>query len=172
MNTTTRANEFISLLKGLRAVRQFADKPLPADAVRDIYDVIRWSGNASNRQAFQVLWVEDRATLRRLADLKGYAKHLAGAAAGAVILSLLDSDELNAFDEGRIAERIMLAAHVHGIGSSIGWLRDEARREAARILGLGPERLVRTTVSLGYPAEGALRGGRRKPVEDLVKRYR
>jgi nitroreductase len=172
MNTTTRANEFISLLKGLRAVRQFADKPLPADAVRDIHDVIRWSGNASNRQAFQVLWVEDRSTLRRLADLKGYAKHLAGAAAGAVILSLLDSDELNAFDEGRIAERIMLAAHVHGIGSSIGWLRDEARREAARILGLGPKRSVRTTVSLGYPAEGALRGGRRKPVEDLVKRYR
>src|SRR5712692_3501566 len=111
------ADQFVSLLKSLRAVRQFADKPIPAEAVRDIHEVIRWSGTASNRQAFQVLWVEDRATLRQLADLKGYVKHLAGAAAGAVILSLLDRDELNAFDEGRIAERIMLAAHVHGIGS-------------------------------------------------------
>lgn len=162
--------EFVSLLKSLRAVRQFEDRPLAPEAVRDIHDVIRWSGNASNRQAFQILWIEDRATLRRLADLKGYAKHLAGAAAGAVILSLLDRDELNAFDEGRIAERIMLAAHVHGIGSCIGWFRDEARREAARILGLGPEMSVRTTVSLGYPAEGALRGARRKPLAELVRR--
>jgi nitroreductase len=172
MTTTTSANEFISLLKGLRSVRQFADKPLPAEVVRDIHDVIRWSGSASNRQEFQVLWIEDRTTLQRLAGLKGYAKHLADAAAGAVILSLLDRDELNAFDEGRIAERIMLAAHAHGIGSSIGWLRDEARREAAEILGLGPARSVRTTVSLGYPAEGALRGARRKPVEALVRRFR
>jgi nitroreductase len=172
MSTSMHVQEFVSLLKSLRAVRQFADKPLPAEAVRDIHDVIRWSGNASNRQEFQVLWVEDRAILRQLAGLKGYARHLAGAAAGAVILSLLDRDELNAFDEGRIAERIMLAAHAHGIGSSIGWLRDEARREAAEILGLGPERSVRTTVSLGYPAEGALRGARRKPVEALVRRLR
>jgi nitroreductase len=64
------ADQFVSLLKSLRAVRQFADKPLPAEAVRDIHEVIRWSGNASNRQEFQVLWIEDRATLRRLADQK------------------------------------------------------------------------------------------------------
>jgi nitroreductase len=172
MTTRTNADAFISLLKSLRAVRQFADRPLSADAVRDIHDVIRWSGSASNRQAFQVLWIEDRSTLRRLSELKGYAKHLVGAAAGAAILSFLDNDELNAFDEGRISERVMLAALAHGIGSSIGMLTGDARKEAAKILGLGPDRWVRTTISLGYPAGGALRGGRRKPVEALVKRLR
>lgn len=170
MTTTTEAREFVSLLRSLRAVRQFSDKPLPPDAVRDIHDVIRWSGNASNRQEFQVLWVEDRTTLRRLSELKGYARHLAGAAAGAVIVTWMDSDVLNAIDEGRIAERIMLAAHAYGIGSSIGMITGESRATAARILGLPPERMVRMTVSLGYPAEGALRGGRRKPLDELVKR--
>ena len=169
MNTTTHAQEFVTLLKSLRAVRQFADKPLPPDAVRDIHEVVRWSGNASNRQAFQVLWVENRATLTRLSELPGYAKHLAGAAAGAVIVSMLDSDELNAFDEGRISERIGLAALAHGIGSSIGMLTGNGRKEAARLLGLPAAHIVRTTVSIGYPAEGSLRGGRRKPVEELVK---
>jgi nitroreductase len=170
MTTTTDAREFVSLLKSLRAVRQFTDKPLPADAVRDIYDVIRWSGNASNRQEFEVLWVEDRTTLRRLSELKGYARHLSGAAAGAVIVTWMASDVLNAFDEGRIAERIMLAAHAYGIGSCIGMLSAESRAAAAKILDVPADRMVRTTISLGYPAEGALRGGRRKPLEELVKR--
>lgn len=164
------ATEAVALLRSLRAVRQFTDRPLPAEAVRDIQDVVRWSGNASNRQEFQVLWIEDRSTLVRLSELKGYAKHLAGAAAGAVIVTWMERDELNAFDEGRIAERIMLAAHAHGIGSCIGWLRDEGRGAAKKLLGVPEDRTVRTTVSLGYPAEGALRGGRRKPMQELVKR--
>jgi len=170
MSTTTHTKEFISLLKSLRAVRQFADKPLRPEAVRDIHEVIRWSGSASNQQAFQVLWIENRAILKRLSELPGYAHHLGGAAAGAAIVSLLDRDELNAFDEGRISERIMLAALSHGIGSSIGMLTGDGRKEAARLLGIPAGRTVRTTVSLGYPAEGGLRGGRRKPVEELVKR--
>lgn len=170
MSTTTTAKEFIALLKSLRAVRQFTDKPLPPDAVRDIHDVIRWSGNASNQQQFQVLWIEDRATLRKLSEMRGYARHLAGAAAGAVIVTWLERDELNAFDEGRIAERIMLAAHAHGIGSSIGLLGGDGREQAAKLLGVPAGRTVRTTVSLGHPAAGALRGGRRKPMHELVKR--
>jgi len=170
MTTTTEAGEFVSLLKSLRAVRQFSDKPLPAEAVRDIHDVIRWSGNASNRQEFQVLWVEDHAKLRQLSELKGYARHLAGAAAGAVIVTWMASEDLNAFDEGRIAERIMLAAHAYGIGSSIGMISRESRAAAQKILGVPEGRTVRTAISLGYPAEGALRGGRRKPLAELVTR--
>jgi nitroreductase len=164
------ADEFVSLLKSLRAVRQFADKPLPAEAVRDIHEVIRWSGSASNRQEFQVLWIEDRSTLRRVSELRGYVKHLAGAAAGAVIVTWLESDALNAFDEGRIAERMMLAAHAHGIGSSIAWFVGDGRAGAARALGVPAGRTVRTAISFGYPAEGALRGARRKLLGELVRR--
>src|SRR5260370_8589764 len=113
------ADKFVSLLKSLRAVRQFRDKPLPAEAVRDIHEVIRWSGSASNRQEFQVLWIEDRATLRRLADQTGYVKHLAGAAAGAVILTSRERAEPNPFAEGRTAARIMPAPHTFPILSTL-----------------------------------------------------
>lgn len=163
-------HEMISLLKSLRAVRQFEDRPLPPEAVRDIHDVIRWSGNAGNQQQFEVLWIEDRETLRKLAGMKGYLRHLGGAAAGVVIVTWTGNDEINAFDEGRIAERIMLTAQAHGISGSIGWLRDEGRDAAKRLLGVPAERTVRTTVSLGYAAPGALRGARRKPLDELVKR--
>ncbi|HEX9099743.1 MAG TPA: nitroreductase family protein [Candidatus Dormibacteraeota bacterium] len=164
------ADEFVSLLKSLRAVRQFVDRPLPPEAVRDIHEVIRWSGNASNRQEFEVLWIEDPSALRRLAEMTGFVKHLAGAAAGAVIVTWMAGDELNAFDEGRIAERIMLAAHAHGIGSSIGWFVGDGRAGAAKLLEVPAGRTVRTAISLGYPAEGAVRGARRKPLGELVRR--
>src|SRR5260370_18606399 len=169
MTATPQASEFVSLLKSLRAVRQFTDKPLPSEAIRDMHDVIRWSGNASNRQEFQVLWVEDRAKLRQLSELKGYARPLAGAAAGAVIVAWMQSGVLNAFDEGRIAERIMLAAHAYGIGSSIGMLSRESRGAAQKILGIPEDRIVRTTISLGYPAEGALRRGPPNAPGELLK---
>src|SRR5260370_3951488 len=172
MTTTTEASEFVSLLKSLRAVRQFTDKPLPSEAIRDMHDVIRWSGNASNRQEFQVLWVEDRAKLRQLSELKGYARHLAGAAAGAVIVTWMQSDVLNAFDEGRIAGRTMLAAPAYGIRSSIGMLSAEPPGAAQKILDVAADRVVRTPISLGYPAAGALRGGRRKPLAELVNPLR
>src|SRR2546428_498149 len=135
MATTAHATEFIGLLKSLRAVRQFADRPLSTEAVRDIQEVIRWSGSASNRQEFEVLWIEDRAILRRLSELKGYAKHLGGAAAGAVIVSgitpssaattRMNSDELNAFDEGRISERAPPAARINGIAATARFARFE-----------------------------------------------
>src|SRR5260370_5218066 len=118
MTTTTEAREFVSLLKSLRAVRQFTDKPLPPEAMRDINDVIRWSGSASNRQEFEVLWVEDGAKLRQLSELKGDARHLAGAAAGGGIGTWMPSHRRHALDEGRVAERLMPPAPASRIRSA------------------------------------------------------
>jgi nitroreductase len=167
--TGVEAKFAVELIRTLGAVRQFTGQPLPEEAVKDIFQVVRWSGNASNRQEFQVLWIADRELLRELAGLEGYAKHLAGAAAGAVIVTWMERDELNAFDEGRIAERIMLTAHAHGISSCIGWLRGDGAA-ARKLLDLPADRTVRTTISLGYVAPGAKRGRLRKPMEELVRR--
>lgn len=167
--TSPEVQHAVELIRSLSAVRQFSKRPLPEEAVKDIFEVIRWSGNASNRQQFQVLWVEERKVLLGLAALEGYAKHLAGAVAGAVIVTWMERDELNAFDEGRIAERIMLAAQAHGISSCIGWLRGDGNA-ARTLLDLPADRTVRTTISLGFAAPGAKRGRLRKPMEELVRR--
>ncbi len=66
----------------------------------------------------------------------------------------------------------MLAAQAHGLGSSIGWLVGEGRAAAKEILGIPPERVVRTAISLGYPDEEARprrsRGQARKPLAEIV----
>ena len=168
MSSPARKPEIEFLLK-LHAVRRFRPDPVPPDAVRDIVDVARWSGTASNRQNWELVLVRDGALLRDLAKLRGYAHHLAEAPLAAVIVSSgAARDEIQAFDEGRLSERIMLAAMAHGLGSSIGWFVGPGRDEARRLLGAPPESLVRTAISIGYPAEGAERGRRRKPLDEMV----
>src|SRR5207247_9387372 len=120
MSSSTDASSVIAVLRGLRAVRQFRPEPVPDAALRDLRDVIRWSGSAGNRQPWDVVLVRDRDTLRALGGVEGYAGHLAGAALGVVLVMPGENAELDTFDEGRLSERIMVAAAAHGLGSSIG----------------------------------------------------
>ena len=121
----------------------------------DVLEVARWSGSASNKQPWEILIIREQDTLRSLASVEGYAGHLAGAPLGLVLVMAGDRAEQETYDEGRLAERIMLAAHAHGVGSSIGWIVGSGRDAARGLLGVPQEKVVRTAISLGYPEEGA-----------------
>ena len=167
----------IAFLRSLRSVRQFRPEPIPPEVLDDLLDVARWSGSASNRQPWELVVVRERATLAALAAVEGHAQHLEGAAAGVVLVMTGEPDryEHETYDEGRLSERIMLAAKAYGIGSCIGWLRGDGVEQAKTLLGIPATRLVRTVLSLGYPAEPAPAGaaGRgRKPLGEFVYRER
>jgi nitroreductase len=173
MTTTAEAPAEIAFLRRLRAVRQFLPEPVPEAAIRDIADVVRWSGSASNKQHFEVVVVRDRGTLQAMAAAEGYARHLAGAPLGIVIVMANERPEQDTFDEGRLAERIGLAAQAHGLGSSIGWFRGSGVDEVKRRLHIPAGRTVRTALSIGYPTEeAARRGGRRRPLSEIVHQER
>ena len=177
MTDTRTVQDRISFLRALRAVRQFRPDPVPQHVVDDILEVARWSGSASNRQPWELVVIRDRDTLRALAEVKGYASHLAGAPLGIVLVMAGERFEQETYDEGRLSERIMLAALAHGVGSSIGWIVGDGREAAKEILGVPPERMVRTAISLGYPDEEARRartrmGQARKPLAEIVHEER
>jgi nitroreductase len=167
MAVEERASEKTEFLRSLRAVRQFRPDPVPDEVVQDILEVARWSGSASNRQAAEIVVVRDRDMLKRLASLHGYLGHLAGGTLGMILIMPGEWPEGDAFDEGRLAERIMLAAAAHGVGSSIGWFVQNGREDAKRILGVPEKKLVRTAISMGYPATPPRRGAR-KPLSHVV----
>ena len=173
--STTR--DRITFLRALRAVRAFRPDPVPQEVIDDILDVVRWSGSASNRQPWEIILVRERGTLTSLAALDGYAGHLARAPLGIVLVMAGDRAEQETYDEGRLAERIMLAAHAHGVGSSIGWVFGPGRDAARELLGIPRHKVVRTAISLGYPDEQARRprsgrGPARKPVSEIVPQER
>jgi nitroreductase len=176
MSETTNgrtASDRVSFLRTLRAVRSFRSDPVPQEVVDDVLQVVRWSGSASNKQPWEILVVRERDTLRSLASLGGYAGHLAGAPLGIVLVMAGERAEQETYDEGRLAERIMLAAHAHGVGSSIGWLVGSGRDAAKELLSIPQDKVVRTAISLGYPDEKARRfragrGQARKPLGEIV----
>jgi nitroreductase len=166
-------NQQTDFLRSLRAVREFQRRPVPDDVVQDILEVARWSGSASNRQFGEIIVVRKRETLQALAGLGGYVGHLRDAALAMLLVMPGEWPEGETFDEGRLAERIMLGAWAHGVGSSIGWFLPEGRDAAKRLLGVPADPVVRTAIALGYPASQPRRGTR-KPINELVReeRYR
>jgi nitroreductase len=148
--------ELTAFLRGLRAVRRFSPKPIPDDVLLDILLTARWTGSSKNSQPWHLIVVRERATLEALAKCGPYAGHLAGAQTA---VALVMEDANRRFDEGRLAQNIMLAAWAHQIGSCIGSMYPEANtRRAKDVLGVPASKWLHTAISLGYPAdEHALR---------------
>ncbi|MDQ3693879.1 MAG: nitroreductase family protein [Chloroflexota bacterium] len=170
--------DVIRLLRDLRAVRDFAPEPVPEAFLDDAYEVARWTGSARNLQPWDLVVVRSRETLDQLAALNGYAKHLAGAPLGIVLVLDNKNAEFAAYDEGRLAERIMLTAAAHGLGSCIGWWSGRGRIDARAIIGAPDTAIARTVLSIGCPAlPGGLKPKRgqaetRKPVAAFVHQER
>lgn len=175
MSNEQTVRDRIAYMRGLRSVRSFRPDPVPQPVVDDILEVARWSGSAKNLQPWEFIVIRDRGQLQALAALDGYVTHLAGAAFVIVIVLANEEGrtEQETFDDGKVSERMMLAAAAHGIGSCIGWFHGTGRDEAKRILSVPEDRVVRTAVSFGYSDEDALRARpkppqARKPLGNLV----
>ena len=174
------SREQIAFLRGLRQIRQLRPDPLPDAALDDILEVARWTGSARNVQPWDLILVRDRAVLQALARIPdGKGPHLLNAAAGIALVMSGDPEHVDwdTYDEGRLSERIMLAAAAHGIGSAIGWFKDAAADEAKRLLGVPAERLLRTIVSLGQIDQAAYNqrtrpAQPRKPLDEVVHQER
>jgi nitroreductase len=175
-NAATRAtaDPVLRALRRTRQIRQFTDEPVTETDLNAILEVARWSGSSMNRQPWTFIVIRDRADRDRLAELAPSAKHVAGAAVAIALAMRGDNPEWDAYDEGRAAERILVAAGALGLGAAIGWAPEASRPQVAEFLGLTAPAFVRTIISLGHPTEAAQQprsapGTARRPIAELVR---
>lgn len=166
-------------IRRVRAVRRFADRPLPGDVVERLLDAARHAGSAKNLQRWDFIVVTGRETLARLAAVGPWAGHLAGAA---VAIALVTPDPRApgaplsvTFDLGRAAQNMVLAAWELGVGSVPATVYEQGLARA--ILGYPADRHCEYILSFGYPADPAdlarpARAGGRKPLGSIVHRER
>lgn len=146
-----KATPLTTAMREMRVVRRYAARPVPDHVLDDVLEVARWTGTSKNTQPWHLVVVRDRATLQRLSKLGQFASHLAGAD---LAIALVMEGKGNAFDCGRLAERLMLAAWSHGIGSCIGSIwPDPNERAAKETLGVPQDRWVHQTIAFGYPRD-------------------
>lgn len=163
----------LSALRRTRQVRRFTDEPITDAQLDAILRVARWTGSSTNWQPWRFLLIRDRHRLQRLAELAPNAEHVAGAALAIAVVMPGQRPEWEAFDEGRLVERILVAAEVQGLAAGIGWATPKYRAGVAAYLGLPEPAYVRTLVSIGHAAPEALApksppGEARRPLSDLV----
>jgi nitroreductase len=157
-------NDVYNHILGLRAIRDFEDKPLADEDLAAILEAARWTGSSKNRQDWSFIVVTGER-LEGLADCGDYTDPVRHSAA---TLVLVKEEGGNMFDIGRVAQNIMLAAKALGVASCPVTLHRHA--EARRFLGAPAGTETRYAVALGYrsPDARARRYGGRRPVEDLV----
>lgn len=168
--------EVLRPLRRTRQVRQFTDDPVEREALDAIVDVGRWSGSSRNTQPWRFIVITAEPTLRELWTL-GVPQTRAletAAAAIAVVMPTDDEHEVGlAYDDGRAAERMLVAAGMIGLGAGIAWIRGDVQDRVGETLGLPPDRFVRTILALGHPSEAARQpktppGQARLPRDEVV----
>jgi nitroreductase len=174
---TSPGREMTRAMRRLRAVRAYTDEPVAGELLDEILSVARWTGSAENRQPWRFLVVTDRSARRRLAAMVPNAPQIGRAPVAIAVVMPGDRAVLDAFDEGRVVERILLAAAALSLGAAVDWVPQEARAEAAELLGIPEGRLLRSVVAIGHATPEASRprrprGAARLPLDELVHRDR
>ena len=148
--TTDTSNDKVKFLRSLRAVREYTPEAVSEDVIKEILEVGRWAGSSSNTQPTEVVVVRDRKTL----ELMG-SNGAAPAAKCAVAFLILTAGnperrESEAFDNGRLVERLLLACKAHGLGANIATLKNDGPELVRATLGIPPEKKVWTVVTAGH----------------------
>lgn len=164
----------IDWLRTLRQSRQFVDQSVPADVLGDLLEVARWTGSSNNTQPWEFIVIDDRETLRKVSEAGAFSGFLANAALAILIVLDGNSPRSEAYDEGRVSERMMLAGRAHGLGSGTGWFSTEdAQDQVRKLLGVPAGKHVWSAVGFGYVDESATQrassvSGGRKPLAEIV----
>ncbi len=163
-----RADDRIEFLRRLRSVKAFTPEPVPPEVIQDILEVGRWSGSASNRQPWEVIVVRDPEAKQKMGEWGANP-----APTAAVVFLIVSNSDAAAFDEGRLAERLNLAALAHGLGSTVATLKGDGIAAAREYFGIPADRRAFTVVAIGH-TDQAVRRARpknpqpRKPMEQFA----
>jgi len=161
-------------LRRTRQIRRFTDEPVAETDLQAILEVCRWTGSSMNTQQWRFIVIRDAGVRRRIAELSRYARHVGGAPVAIAIEMPGEDTETDAYDEARVAERILIAAGAMDLGAGIGWAEAPEWPEIRELLDVQPPAFVRTIVSIGHPTAEARRprtgpGTGRRPLEEFVR---
>ena len=168
--------EAVKPLNRVRQAREFTTRKVTRAELEAITEVARWSGSSRNEQPCRFIAMRDQELIGRIADMA--LPQTRGLRSATAAVAIVEPDEperadSRTFDDGRAAERMLIAAHMLGLGGGISRVRADVRDGINKALRLPSNRSVRTIVALGHPTEDALQpqsppGKARLPREEVI----
>ena len=165
-------------IRTVRQARQYRPDPVPEDVLAELLQIARWTGSSRNSQPWHFVVVRDKEKLKAIAALRPSINWADSAPVGIAIVLDGANAAGEAYDEGRVTERLLIGARILGLGGGVAWYGDASQQEEGkRILGIPAERTARSVVLIGYPISTTdPRPNRatpgRKPLSELVSRDR
>jgi len=161
-------------IRRVSQIRQYASDAVPDDVVAQLLELARWTGSSRNSQPWHFVVVRDQDTLRTIASLRPNINWAASAPVGIAIVLEGASPMSEAYDEGRVTERLLTGATMLGYGGGVAWFGEAEQQNAAkRALGIPDAKMARQIVMIGRPASkddprpyGPARG--RKPLSEIA----
>jgi nitroreductase len=168
------AKPVLEQIRKVRQARQYKPDPVSQDVIDQLLEIARWTSSARNTQPWHFIVITDKEMLRRLSQIRTPINWMADAPLGIAIVLDGKARDTEAYDEGRVTERVLIAARLLGLGGGTAWYGDDDQQaQAKEILGIPAERTARSVITVGYPTTikdprpGAVTGGR-KPLSDIV----
>jgi nitroreductase len=161
-------------IRRVSQIRQYASDAVPDDVIAQLLELARWTGSSKNSQPWHFVLVRDTDTLRAIAGLRPNINWAAAAPVGIAIV-LDGADPMSeAYDEGRVTERLLTGATMLGYGGGVAWFGEAKHQNTAkRALGIPEGKTARQIVLIGKPKSkddprpnGPRRG--RNPLAELV----
>ncbi len=170
----SNAAAVVEAIRTVRQARQYSSEPVSAEDLETLLQVARWTGSGRNTQPWHFIVVDDRELLRRISELRAPINWVADAPLAIALVMDGKSLDSEIYDEGRVAERLLITARVLGLGGGVAWYGDEAQTEAGkRILGVPDSLFNRGVVVIGHATStkdtrpNANIGGR-KPMSEVT----
>lgn len=174
MPPVANAQQVAREIRNVRQARLYADRAVPNDVLDELLEIARWTGSSRNTQPWEFIVITDPEQLRQISQVRTPINWVADAPLAIAIVLHGSNPISEAFDEGRVTERLLIGARMLGLGGGTAWFGDDSQQAAAKeILGIPAERTARSVVVLGYPTttkdhrpNPAVAG--RRPLDELV----
>ncbi|QSX06346.1 nitroreductase family protein [Sedimentibacter sp. zth1] len=173
------------MITGRRSVRKFKDEIVSHDTIKKIVKLATYSPTWKNSQTVRYTIVEDKKTLKKIADeavldFKANGNVIKGAAGLAVLSTVTGrcgyerdgsfttskEDRWEMFDAGVTTQTFCLAAHEAGIGTVIIGVFDESK--LSKIIELPAGQTVSVIIAYGAIIENPPMP-RRKELDEVLK---
>ncbi len=146
--------EAVEQIKKVRQARQYEDRPVSDEDLQNLLEVAQWTGSSRNTQPWQFVVVTDKQQLKAISEVRTPINWVADAPLAIAIVLNGHSHISEAYDEGRVTERLLGAARLLGLGGGTAWFGDAAQQDRGKeILGVPAELTARSVVVLGYPRQ-------------------
>jgi nitroreductase len=151
---------------GKRDTRAFTPEPVSEEDLHRVLQAGRMAGSAKNQQLNRIVAVTDADARTRLAECGRFADWIPSAPV--VLVIVVPKEGGKAFDIGRMAQNMMVAAHALGLGSCpVTFHHEGCVRER---LGFPEDHEAPMGVGIGHPAppEAKRESAPRIPLDELV----